>query len=55
VAEPLAYEQIWAPAWKILPVSAVIELSAVTIFALNMVATLLQPPAHLRARSAARE
>ena len=55
VAEPLAYEQIWAPAWKILPVSAVIELSAVTVFALNMVATLLQPPAHLRARSAARE
>ena len=48
VAEPLAYEHIWAPAWKILPVSAIIELTAVTVFAVNMVGTLLHPPAHLR-------
>lgn len=53
LAEPLAYQNIWAPAWKILPVSAIIELSAVTIFALNMAMTLLQPPAHLRVQPAA--
>lgn len=48
LAEPLAYEHIWAPAWRILPVSAVVELTAVTLFAVNMGMTLLQPPAHLR-------
>lgn len=48
LAEPLAYEQIWTPAWKILPASAVLELTAVSIIALNIAATLGQPPAHLR-------
>lgn len=52
LSEPLAYQNLWAPAWKILPVSAVIELSAVTVFAVNMGMTLVQPPAHLRARLA---
>ncbi|MEO6909852.1 MAG: hypothetical protein ABI158_02880 [Edaphobacter sp.] len=47
-SEPLAYENLWKPAWKVLPVSALIELTAVSLFALNMVVTLLQPPAHLR-------
>src|SRR6185437_3166607 len=28
-SEPLAYEGLWRPAWKILPASAVIELTAV--------------------------
>ncbi|MFZ0661685.1 MAG: NnrS family protein [Acidobacteriaceae bacterium] len=51
-AEPLAYEGIWAPAWKILPVSAVIELTAVTLFALNLFVTLALPPAHLRKAAA---
>lgn len=46
--EPLAYELDWQIAWKLLPVSAVIELSAVTLFAVNLVGTLMQPPAHLR-------
>lgn len=50
LSEPLAYEQIWAPAWKILPVSAIIELLAVSIFALNMGVTLAHPPAHLHTR-----
>jgi uncharacterized protein involved in response to NO len=36
-SETLAYPGYVAAAWKILPVSAVIELAAVTIFALNMV------------------
>jgi uncharacterized protein involved in response to NO len=47
-SEPLAYEHLWSPAWKILPVSAVIELTAVSLFALNIGATLFEPPAHLR-------
>lgn len=50
LAEPLAYEQIWAPAWKILPVSAITELIAVFVFALNIGVTLAQPPAHLTGR-----
>lgn len=50
-AEPLAYEHIWAATWKILPVSAIIELAAVTAFAANLGVTLLQKPAHLRART----
>lgn len=48
VSEPLAYENVWRPAWKILPVSAITELTAVTLFALNIGVTLLLPPAHLR-------
>lgn len=46
--EPLAYERDWQIAWRLLPVSAVIELTAVTLFAVNLVGTLLQKPAHLR-------
>lgn len=46
--EPLAYERDWQIAWRLLPVSAVIELTAVTLFALNLAGTLMQKPAHLR-------
>jgi uncharacterized protein involved in response to NO len=46
--EPLAYELDWQIAWKLLPVSAVIEMTAVAFFALNLVGTLMQKPAHLR-------
>lgn len=35
-SEVLAYEHSIAPAWHVLPVSAVIELSAVTLFATNI-------------------
>lgn len=49
-SEPLAYEGIWTPAWKILPISAVTELIAVSLFAWNIAATLLQPPAHLQSK-----
>lgn len=51
-AEPLAYEGLWHPAWKILPVSAVVELTAVTLFAVNLFVTLALPPAHLRKATA---
>jgi hypothetical protein len=49
--EPLAYEELWPPAWKILPLSAMVEMAAVIFFALNLGATLLQPPAHLRSEN----
>lgn len=48
LAEPFAYELNMPAAWKVLPVSAVVELTAVALFAFNLGATLLQPPAHMR-------
>jgi uncharacterized protein involved in response to NO len=45
-SEILAYEGYWAPAWNALPWSAVFELSAVTVFAANLLLTFKQPPAH---------
>ncbi|HEY6341900.1 MAG TPA: hypothetical protein VIY49_10445 [Bryobacteraceae bacterium] len=46
-SEIAAYEGYAGHAWAVLPVSAVIELAAVTIFALNLGLTFLRPPAHL--------
>jgi hypothetical protein len=51
--EPLAYEGYWQFAWRLLPYSAILELTAVSLFAWNIFATLLQPPAHLRAEAGA--
>jgi hypothetical protein len=48
VSEIPAYEGYWAAAWKMLPCSAIIELTAVSLFAANLFATFMQPPAHLR-------
>ena len=36
VSEPLAYEGITSSTWNILPVSGVLELSAVLLFAVNL-------------------
>jgi uncharacterized protein involved in response to NO len=47
-SEILAYENYWPPAWGILPISAICELAAVTVFALNLLLTFRQPPAHLQ-------
>ena len=53
ICEPLAYEGYAGWAWKVLPWSAVIELTAVTVFALNLGFTFARPPAHLmRAQNA---
>ena len=41
--EVLAYQGYAAWAWKVLPASAVIELSAVTAFAVNMGMTFRSP------------
>ncbi len=43
--EILAYQGFAAWAWHCLPVSAVIELTAVTLFFINLVLTFLRPPA----------
>lgn len=41
-----AYNSNVAGAWKALPVSAILEMAAVTLFALNLILTILSPPAH---------
>jgi uncharacterized protein involved in response to NO len=43
-SEILAYQNYAAWAWKVLPVSALIELTAVTLFAINLTVTFLRPP-----------
>jgi hypothetical protein len=45
-SEVLAYEGYWPPAWHVLPISAICELAAVTLFAANLLVTFKQPPAH---------
>jgi uncharacterized protein involved in response to NO len=44
-----AYEHNVPLAWHLLPISAVTELVAVALFALNLLITFLRPPAHLLA------
>ena len=53
-SEILAYEGYASWAWSVLPVSAVIELAAVTLFAANLAVTFLRPPAHLATAVTAR-
>jgi len=43
-SEVPAYEANLRAAWQVLPVSAVTELSAVALFAVNLGITLLLPP-----------
>lgn len=43
--EVLAYQEILPRAWSWLPYSALLELSAVTLFALNLIVTFLHKPA----------
>ena len=43
-SEILAYQDYAAWAWSVLPVSALIELTAVTLFAINLFVTFLRPP-----------
>jgi hypothetical protein len=49
ISEIGAYEGYLPALWPLLPVSAVIEMTAVTVFAANLLLTFRQPPAHLRA------
>ena len=43
-SEILAYQDYAAWAWNVLPVSALIELTAVTLFAVNLIVTFIRPP-----------
>jgi len=43
-SEILAYQAYAGWAWSVLPVSALIEMTAVTIFAVNLIWTFLKPP-----------
>jgi uncharacterized protein involved in response to NO len=43
-SEVPAYEGNLAAAWSVLPVSAVVELAAVSLFALNLGITIVLPP-----------
>lgn len=45
-SEIAAYESNAAAAWQALPVSAILEMAAVTLFALNLLLTLLSRPPH---------
>jgi uncharacterized protein involved in response to NO len=45
-SEIAAYESNVASAWRALPVSAILEMAAVTLFALNLLLTLLSRPPH---------
>ena len=47
-AEIPAYEGNSQLAWHVLPCSAIVELLAVTLFAVNLLATFARPPAHLQ-------
>ena len=44
VSEVLAYQDYAKWAWNILPVSALIELTAVALFAINLIVTFARPP-----------
>jgi uncharacterized protein involved in response to NO len=48
-----AYEKSISFAWQILPLSAIIELTAVILFAINLLMTFVRPPAHLAKRERA--
>jgi uncharacterized protein involved in response to NO len=53
VSEISAYEGYLPSLWPILPVSAITEMTAVTVFAANLLLTFRQPAAHLRAATPA--
>jgi uncharacterized protein involved in response to NO len=50
-SEVLAYQDYATWAWKVLPMSALLELMAVTLFAFNLVVTFSRRPAHLLRQS----
>jgi uncharacterized protein involved in response to NO len=50
VGQVLAYENYAAVGWQMLPVSAVLEMTAVSVFALNLALTFISAPAHLSSK-----
>jgi uncharacterized protein involved in response to NO len=55
LSEVLVYEGYAGWAWRVLPFSAIVELTAVTVFAANLVITFLRPPAHLMSLNICRD
>ena len=53
-SEVLAYQDIATLAWSILPVSALLELGGLTLFAINLLGTFALLPSHLKRRTAGR-
>lgn len=51
-SEPLAYEGVLSSAWKILPLSGMLELSGVLLFALNLALTMIIKDSSSRPESA---
>jgi hypothetical protein len=49
-----AYEGYMPALWPLLPVSAITEMTAVMLFAVNLILTFRQPPAHLAGDGARR-
>jgi hypothetical protein len=47
LSEPLGYEGVLPFAWKVLPVSGMLELSAVLLFATNLALTFALVPSTL--------
>jgi hypothetical protein len=52
VSEVAAYENYVPALWPLLPVSAVVEMAAVTVFAISLVATFARPPGTYEGRDA---
>lgn len=50
-SEVLAYQDYATWAWKVLPISALLELTAVTLFATNLIVTFARRPAHVLRQS----
>ena len=44
--EVLAYQEYAVWAWSVLPVSALLELGGLTLFAINLVGTFVLEPSH---------
>jgi hypothetical protein len=53
ISEIAAYEGYIPSLWPMLPVSAITEMAAVTVFALNLLITFRQPPPHVSRAAAA--
>jgi hypothetical protein len=53
ISEIAAYEGYIPSLWPMLPVSAITEMVAVTVFALNLLITFRQPPPHVSRAAAA--
>jgi len=49
--EVLAYQEYASWAWSVLPISALLELSGLTLFAINLLGTFVLEPSHARKQS----